>query len=212
MSRTLDAIMPKTRQQVLSMLLLNDDKEWYLADLAKAIGTKPANIQREVATLAMSGILKQRRDGNRVYYSADASSPIFHPLRDLFDRTSGIIDTLQQYFLPVLQTNDIAFVFGSFARHDENARSDIDLMIVGDTSLFQLSTSIRAVEKKLQRVLNPITYSTDEFTQKLRSGNHFVSTVWQSPKLFVKGTEDVLARLIERESDSPAPHKQTGDR
>ncbi|HJY80613.1 MAG TPA: hypothetical protein VKK81_05960 [Candidatus Binatia bacterium] len=50
-----------------------------------------------------SGILLQRREGTRTYFKADARSPIFKELQGLFEKTAGLIRTLQQALEPFVR-------------------------------------------------------------------------------------------------------------
>ncbi len=187
--------MPRTRQRVLATLLLNPEREWYLTEIASAVGMQPANLQREMKSLADGGIVSQRRDGNRVYYRVEEDAPYYQPLRESFSRTVGVVSVMRQRLVPVLKPRDIAFVFGSFARGEEGAVSDVDLLVIKDTSLFGLSLPIRGLEEGVLRSVNAVTYSVPEFRPKWRSKNHFIVTVVGSPNLFLKGCENDLAEL-----------------
>jgi DNA-binding transcriptional ArsR family regulator len=86
---TLDALFPKTRQDILAATLLDPKRSWYLSDLARHLRTQPSSLQRELAALAEAGILRRRTDGNRVYFQADVDSPCFEELRGLMLKAGG---------------------------------------------------------------------------------------------------------------------------
>lgn len=67
-------------------MLLEPDREWYMTDLANRLGLTVSSMQKEVKLLSDAGILALRRDGNRVYYSADVSCPLYPELRALFEK------------------------------------------------------------------------------------------------------------------------------
>ena len=87
--RPLDSLFPRTRQAVLTATLLHPDRWWYLSDLAKHLGVRPSSLQREIATLTSTEILRQRRDGNRVYFQANADCPFLPELQGLLVKTAG---------------------------------------------------------------------------------------------------------------------------
>jgi predicted nucleotidyltransferase len=88
-----------------------------------------------------------------------------------------------------------AFVFGSMAGGEEEAHSDVDLMVIGDVGLRELSRRLAGVSETLGREVNPHALHPTEFRKRRRSGDHFITSVMASPKIFVVGGEDDLTRL-----------------
>jgi predicted nucleotidyltransferase len=183
----LDALFPETRQKVLTATLARPDKWWYLSELAGYLRTRPSSLQREIAALAASGILEQRRDGGRKYFRAEARSPIFRDLRSIFEKTAGLIPVLQAALRPFGEKINCSFVYGSVARHEERATSDVDLMVIGRVGLAELAPVLRKAEKQLGRQINITSYSVDEFRTKTVRGDHFLTSVVKSRLQFVKG-------------------------
>lgn len=193
---TLAALFPRTRQGVLAATLTQPEKWWYLSELASHLGTTPSSLQRELAALVGTGILEQKREGTRVYFRAQKLAPIFHELRGIIEKTAGLMPTLQAVLSPLGRKVLCAFVYGSVARGDEHARSDVDLMVIGQLGLSELTPALRKAERVLGRDLNPITYSAEEFRSKVEKNDHFLSAVLKLPKQFVKGTERELDAII----------------
>jgi predicted nucleotidyltransferase len=197
---TLAALISPTRQGVLTTLFLRPDKEWYLSELAASLGTGPSSLQREVDALIRVGILKKRVDGRRSYVQANEDSPIFPELRGLVEKTSGIVPMLRE---AVKRTKGLklAFIYGSLARGEEGAESDVDVMLLGNVSTMELSPKLRAVEVAVGRQVNPTTFSLDEFAKKVTEKNHFLRTVLRNKKIMLVGTEDELENIARRAED-----------
>src|SRR5207244_6675303 len=130
-SATLEALFPKTRERVLAATMTQPEKWWFLSELAEYLGTSPSSLQRELSALVDTGILEQRRDGNRAYFRAQRRSPIYRALRSIFEKTAGIIPTIQTAVARIGDKILCSFVHGSVARAQEHATSDIDLMVIG---------------------------------------------------------------------------------
>ena len=64
----------------------------------------------------------------------------------------------------------------------ERAESDVDLLIVGSVGLEELSPVLHELENRLARELNAVCYSLNEFRDKLRSNNHFLTSVMKAPR------------------------------
>ncbi len=187
--RALDSLFPSVRQGVLAATLTRPEKWWYLSELAEFLHTRPSSLQRELFSLEESGILQQRKDGRRTYFKAETRSPIFRELRSIFEKTVGLIPILRIALQPFGEKIAFAFVYGSIARGEERATSDVDFMVIGDIGLAALAPSLRKAEKRLGREVNVTNYSVDEFRKKVADGDHFLTTVLKGSLQFVKGKE-----------------------
>ena len=191
----LDALFPKTRQAVLSALLLHPDKWWYLTDLARHLRVTPSSLQRELASLVEGDLLIRRKDGKRVYYMVNKDCPIAKELQAVFVKTVGIADVVASCIRKFRAKIDVAFVYGSVARAEELATSDVDLMLIGDIRLADLLPGLRRAEKSLEREVNPTIYSVSEFLNKRKVDDSFIKTVLSDSKIFLKGNESAIEAL-----------------
>jgi uncharacterized protein len=195
-SSVLTALFPQVRQGVLAATLTQPQKWWYLSELADRLGTTPSSLQRELSSLVASGILTHRREGTRVYFKAETRSPVFRELQQLFEKTAGLIPIVEQILEPFGDKVQCAFVYGSVARSREQATSDVDLMVVGKTGLADLSSSLRKAEQRLGREVNATVYSPEEFRAKVKSHDHFLTTVLKGHKHFVRGGQSDLDEIV----------------
>jgi len=209
-SKPLDALFPKTRQAVLAATLLHPDRWWYLSDLAKHLGVRPSSLQRELKALVTASILNQRKDGNRVYFQANPDCPFLPELQGLLTKTVGVIDVLREVLASFAASLDWAFVYGSMARAEALATSDVDLMLIGEVGLAELTPALRRAEQRLGRPVNPSLDSRAEFVTKLRAGHHFLQTVLDGEKLFILGNPDELAAVTHHPPGAAARHESAG--
>jgi len=194
----LDSLFPGVRQGVLAATLTRPEKWWYLSELAEHLHTRPSSLQRELSSLEQSGILKQRKDGRRTYFKAETRSPIFRELRSIFEKTVGLIPTLRAALRPFAEKIACAFVYGSMARREEHATSDVDLMVVGNVGLGDLSPILQRAENRLGREVNVTNYSVDEFRKKVADDDHFLTSVLKGSLQFVKGEQRDLDAITRR--------------
>lgn len=191
----LDTLFTPVRQEILGSIYGQPGRWWYLSELASAAGKTPSSLQRELKNLTLSGLIRTKKEGGRVYFQAEAESPLFEPLRMLVERTIGIIEHLKRAIEPIAEKIDLAFVYGSVARGEENSRSDVDLVVVGDVGLAELARVIRPLETKFRREIDAKCYSEEEFRSKLEDGKHFLVSIIREPKVFIVGNENDLGRL-----------------
>lgn len=192
----INALFPKIRQNILAATLLQPEKSWFISELAEYLGTSPSSLQRELESLTMSGILQSRRDGNRLYFQAETESPIFPALQELVTQTLGIIEQIKESFLLFSDKITVGFIFGSVARGEENTQSDVDILLIGNVKLSEISTLLRDLERKFNREINVNCYSLEEFQNKIHAENHFLTSVISGKKIFLLGDENVLEQII----------------
>jgi predicted nucleotidyltransferase len=195
-SNVLASLFPETRRGILSATLPDPDKWWYLSELAQHLRTTPSSLQRELAALVESEILEQRTEGRRTYFRPNRTSPIFPDLRSIFEKTIGLIPSIRAALRPFSEDVVCAFVYGSVARNEERSGSDVDLMVIGDVGLADLTPVVRKLERSLRREVNVTTYPATEFRDRVRQQDHFLGAVLNSAKQFVIGDESALARVI----------------
>ena len=193
--RTLDALLPKTRQGILAATLVQPEKAWYASELAQRLGVPSSSLQRELQDLTEAGILKTHKQGRMVYYQANRESPVFPDLRGLLLKTAGLVDVLAQALKPVASKVTTAFVYGSIASGSEATDSDIDLMVVGEVSPQDLALPLRRARETLGREINPTVYTPAEFGRKRAANDHFLKQVLDKPRLLVLGIKDELGKV-----------------
>lgn len=164
-----------------------------MSGLAQLLGVVPGALQRDLALLVATGILRREKEGRQVYFQADTSCPLFEELRSIMRKTVGLVDVLREALEPLSKELQVAFVYGSFATGTENSRSDVDLMLIGNVTFFDVTIAIGETQGVVMRELNPTVFTAEEFKAKITGKDHFVTSVLANPKLFVVGTEDDLA-------------------
>jgi uncharacterized protein len=195
-SPVIDALFPDVRGRILAAMFTRPEKQWYLSELSAFLHTQPSSLQREVDSLSKVGILEQWRDGRRVYVKPDIQAPVFPDLKNLFDKTTGIIPVLQQELERFGDRIQLAFLYGSIARSEESSTSDVDLLVVGKVGLADLVPKLRNAERSLLRPVNPTVFSAKEFSRKAQTNDHFLTAVLKAEKQFVKGDESELEGII----------------
>ena len=203
-SPVVDALLRKTKQRLLSAILLQPHRAWYLSELARHLNVPPSSLQRELTQFVHAGIFAKRLDGNRVYFQADSTCPIFPELSSLLTKTVGLANIVRQALVPMKAKLELAFIYGSIATSKERSSSDVDLMLIGTATLADLAVPLRSLESSLARSVNPTLYSSAEFTRRISANNHFLLAVLKTELLFILGTANDLARLVEHPKSSSA--------
>jgi predicted nucleotidyltransferase len=189
------ALFPGARGQILGLVFGTPDRAFYLREIAKHTSLAIGQVQRELARLSMAGILRRFHQGRHVYFQANPRCPIYHELRGIVAKTVGVAGAVRSALAPIADQIAIAFLFGSVARHEENHESDLDLMVIGDTTFAAVVASVRTAEPVVQREIHPTVYPASEFGVKFRDGNYFVRSVANAEKIFLIGDDYELREL-----------------
>ncbi|MEX0326584.1 MAG: nucleotidyltransferase domain-containing protein [Puniceicoccaceae bacterium] len=187
-------LFPKARGEIIRLLFTDPEVSLHLRDLARQSGLALGTIQGEVANLKEAELLLEKRDGNRLYFRANQSNPLFTELQAIARKTCGVQNEISQTLTP-LAGIEFAFIYGSFARHEASSESDIDLFVIGSIGLRGLASPLRNLSQSLNREVNASTYSKSSYIEKLNEGDAFIQSVQNSPKLWIIGTEDEFGDL-----------------
>lgn len=188
-----DALFTTTQQRVLAQLFGRPDRSFYANELIDLTGGGSGAVQRELARLEASGLIVSERRGSQKHYQANPGSPLFEELCSITRKTVGLAEPVREALKPLAPSIKAAFIYGSVAKREDSARSDIDLMIVSDSLDFTTVVgAIYPLEAKLGRPINPSIFKTVEFARRRREGDGFLSRVTGQPKLWIIGGEDDL--------------------
>jgi predicted nucleotidyltransferase len=89
-----------------------------------------------------------------------------------------------------------ALVYGSFASGEESQSSDVDLLIIGDVDEERVLNVVGGIEEEVDRGINYILWSSEEFMERVKSGHHLLRDIASSPVIMVVGQEDEFRRVV----------------
>lgn len=181
----------RTRKELFRLYFTNPEGKFYLRELERALDIPVSMIRKELVSLKEQGIFVSEKKGNLAYYSLNKDYPLYNELKSIVFKTVGVRGALTQA-LQRIEGIKIAFIYGSFARHKEDAGSDIDLFIVGDINENALIGKINQMEKTLKREINYSLYSCNDFEKTKNRKDSFTAEVLKNPKEFLIGEENGL--------------------
>ena len=193
MNRLAELLSSRARAEIFRLLFSGTGEELHVREIERRSGLNDSTLRQELRKLVRLDLVQSRRDSNRVYYRAKTESPLYPEIRNLVLKTSGLSDVLKSALTD--KRIRVAFVFGSIARGEERAGSDVDLMVIGQLGLRDLSRLLSGIEEKIGREVNPHVLREEEFRKRIRAKEHFVSSVMETPKIFIIGSERELEAM-----------------
>jgi predicted nucleotidyltransferase len=119
---------------------------------------------------------------------------VFEELRGVVLKTSGLADVLRVALGPLTSDIRAAFVYGSIARREDTAASDVDLLVISDQLTYaDVFMVLEKATRQLGRRVNPTVYTSAELARRIRQRNAFVMGVLAQPKIWLIGGDGDLS-------------------
>lgn len=192
-SSTANALFPKVRQRVLALLFGVPGRSFYANEVIGLAQSGTGAVQRELSALSEAGLITVRKQGNQRHYQANIDSPVFAELRGLVLKTMGLADVLHAALAPIAAQIDAAFVYGSVAKQQDTAHSDVDVLIVSSSLGYaDVFGALEGAALQLGRKVNPTLYSRADVAKRIAKDAAFVTRVLQQPKIWLIGNDKNL--------------------
>ena len=190
-----EILSSRIRVEIFRLLFGSDNASLHMREIERKSGFAIGTVQRELRKLVKLDLIKKTKDGNRTYYQANKENPIYQDIFNIVQKTVGAIFLLKE---ALSQSTEIefAFIFGSFAAGKENSHSDIDLMVIGNLGLRNVVSLLSGISEKTGREINPHVLGTIDLKKRIKSKDHFITSLINSNKLFIIGEEDEFRKLV----------------
>ena len=172
----------KARQRLLVYYFTNPAARHHLRDLAGRLNIDPSNLSRELRRLENDGLFRSEVSGRQKYFRLNPEYPLFKEVRSIVAKTVGAVPLLSQS-LKAIEGIEEAYLFGSFARNQQDAASDIDVLVIGAPGGEALAEAMRKLERRLGREVNYTVLSRNEFESRHSRKDAFLESVWQNKRV-----------------------------
>jgi predicted nucleotidyltransferase len=206
-----DIQRPATEARLLALLTSTPGQEFHTRELVRRIAGTPRPVHLALEKLERQGLVDSRRVGPLRLWRMDPGHPLYLSLRELYARTVGIVAQLRTV-IEKRKGVRFAFVFGSYARGDDDTRSDIDLLVIGDLEVESLLEATRKLEAAVGRELNAVVWTEQDLRKRIKERAPFLATVREESKIWIVGDEDdferrtrELARAAQRDRAADQP-------
>ena len=181
------------QQRILGLLFGQPNRRFQSNELIRLAASGTGAAHRLVTRLANVGLVTVEQVGNQKHYQANQASPVFAELHGLIVKTSGLVAPLRAALAPLADRIRAAFVYGSIAKGQDRATSDIDLMVIADELDYaDVFSALQVAEAALARSINPNVMRPADWRRKRNQATGLVSRVAVQPRLFVIGSDDDL--------------------
>ena len=187
------ALFSATQQRILSILFGQPNRTFFTNEIIELAGTGTGATLRELKKLVECRLVTVNQVGNQKHYQANADSPIFSELCSIVYKTLGIPNEVRKALQPIKKEINLALIYGSVAKQEDKADSDVDLLVVSNDLLFeQLFEILIPIEAALKRKINPTIYSQEEYLKRKRERNPFLMRILNGPTILLLGEDSDL--------------------
>lgn len=184
-------IVSRVRVKVLCLFLLNPGKIFYVREIVRKTKEEINAVRRELSHLEKAKLLKKEKRANRLYYAFRRDYPLYFELLEIINKAYGLGGEIIKQRM---RLGKIKYVMlsGRFVRCQERKADDVDLLVVGEVVLPQLSQIIRAEEVRRDQEINYTVMSEKEFEFRKKRRDPFILKVLSGSRVMIIGDEEEL--------------------
>ncbi len=199
---TIDALFgSKTRVKLMHLFFNNPNKSFYVREITRLIDEQINSVRRELSNMLNVGVITNDTVDNKLYYQIDHSYPYFYAFEQIFaddalktKKSPAAVDsqaTTNDWMKLVQDLNGVrvAVAAGILV---EGSASNVDLLIVGNTSATKLKQAIDLIEKTEGREINYTTLTYDEFYYRYSVRDRFIMEILTGKHVVVVDKDNVL--------------------
>jgi len=179
----------KARQRLLAYYFTNPTARLHLRDLAERLNIDPSNLSRELHRLENEGLFRSEVSGRQKYFQLNREYSLFDEVRSIVAKTIGAIPLITQSLKKIEGIGE-AYLYGSFARNQQDAASDIDVLVIGDPKSEALAEAIHKLERQLGREVNYTVLTRKEFNSRRTRKDAFLENVWHNKRISLIGPDE----------------------
>src|SRR3990167_3966466 len=159
------------RFRALRALFAEPGRGFGQRELAAEAGIDPGGVAKLLKRWVAAGLVTRRQQDGLPRYSASAD-PAWAPLVALMQQDSVLVNTLRDALTSVPGVA-VALVFGSVARGEASADSDVDVFVLGSVSELKVNAALKSAGRTLGRAVHATASTIEGFMKQIRGGESF---------------------------------------
>lgn len=189
MSSLQDFIVSRVRVKILKRFLTSPSDLLYVRQLTRDTGEEINAVRRELLHMEKAGMAKSQKRGNRLYFWFNQEYRFYPELLSLVAKTTGL-------GLSIIKNRErlgkisFAMLSGRYIRRMPPKENQVDLLVVGDVILPQLTAFVKTAETEVGREINYSVMSLEELTFRKHRRDPFLLDVLKASRIMLVGDEE----------------------
>ncbi|MDD4382323.1 MAG: hypothetical protein PHE21_03205 [Candidatus Dojkabacteria bacterium] len=176
----------KVRVKILEQYMLNFNASFHVRGLVRVLKEEINAVRRELLNLQDAGILKSKKEGNKLVYKLDKTCQILWELRSMFYKESKIGTRILQT-VSTMEGLQLIVLTGSFIKEKYENPTDVDFLFIGDMNIKELSNTISSLEKELGRQIRFSAIKKEDFNFARKKNEPFLMNILENDKIILFG-------------------------
>lgn len=186
-----DLIISKVRVKLLQIFFSNPSEIYHVRDLVRRSGEEINAVRRELAHMENAGMVKKEPRGNRLYYWFNKNYLFFSELAQMVAKTTGLGAEIIKSRNKIGRLQFVMFS-GKFVKKMGRRPNEVDILVVGEVVLPELSALIKAEEGRIGREINYTVMTPEEFQFRKRRRDPFLMEILEGTRVMIIGEEEEL--------------------
>jgi predicted nucleotidyltransferase len=184
----------QARRRLLAFYFTNPAARLHVRDLAGRLSVDPSNLSRELRRLEREGLFRSEVSGRQKYFCLNREYPLFPEVRSIVGKTLGVAPLIGRVLESVGHVEE-AYLYGSFARNQQDVASDVDVLVIGNPPAEPLAEAVCKLERQLAREINYTVMSRREFEHRREQNDALLESIWHHKRvsLLSRGEEPQTA-------------------
>lgn len=188
-----DLIVSRVRQKLLVIFYSDPPNMHHVRDLVRLAGEEINAVRRELANLETAGLLKKENRGNRVYYWLNNHYPLYKELIAIIAKESGLGEKIIKN-RNRLGRITFAMLSGKYVRKMSTDKDEVDLLLVGDLVMPEVSLLVKTEEEKVGKEINYTVMTDEEYIFRKERRDPFLLEILTHSRVMVIGDEEDLLK------------------
>ena len=167
----------KIANKILRYYFINPRKKNYVNELARILDVDLGNLSRKLQELENEGILSSEFSGKQKYYFINKKYPLLKETKKAFELKYGLGDLIARGLKKIKGIKE-AYIFGSYAKGDFEAESDIDVLIIGSHPVMEATKALLPIQERIRREINVVDLTEKEFQKKKKDNDEFIRNIF----------------------------------
>lgn len=171
----------KTRFSLLKLFCAEQDKKYFMRELARLSNNQLNAVRREVANLERIGLIAEitGEDAKKRFYKLNTNFILANEIISLVSKSGLLAEKNLIGRMKNLGGVDLCILTGIFS----NVQSPCDILVVGRINKEELARLIKEFELELQKSVAYAVFSPEEYKQRKSLTDKFLFSLLESKKM-----------------------------
>lgn len=188
MAKLTDFMVSRVRAKLIKIFLSQPSEMFYVRQLTRLSSEEINAVRRELARMQRVGMIKSEHRGNRLYYFFKPSYSFYPEFLSLVAKTSGLGLSLLKNRQKLGKIKYLMFS-GRFVRGLPPEKDQVDLLVIGQVILPQLTILVRNFEAKSKKEVNYTIMTEDELKYRKSRRDPFILSILSGSRIMIYGDE-----------------------